>query len=461
MAVNWRGSRLARQSRPQGMSSPRDCDVRRAPRRCLPCGHRFARRRSDLELDRALGLVLQHDGARCDLLAMTDVAHPKDGHERHFANVCFKTAASPRVRTEGGCVAISADETELSNNIAGPTTEELGGESHVRDLRSGAHFPLPRGSFGTDGHGKRALIRTPKGALLPTGSTPDAPHHSLTNITTKLRAAGCVYAEDEARLLVAAGRPSELAAMIEQRAAGLPLEYILGWAEFCGRRIPLEAGVFIPRRRTEFLARQAVEIGRPGAVVLDLCCGSGAVGAVLAAAISRIDLLAADIDPVAVRCARHNLAPWGGKVYEGDLFAPLPLGLRGRVNLLVATAPYVPSKAIEGLPREARIHEPRLSLDGGPDGHHVQRRLAAHASLWLAPGGCLLMETGERQAAQTAEIFKRNGLMSRIVRSNDWDATVIIGTKRGGSCQRPRLDQGRCASLNHVRDQVGHQPDTC
>jgi release factor glutamine methyltransferase len=221
--------------------------------------------------------------------------------------------------------------------------------------------------------------------------------------------------------------------MVEQRAAGLPLEYILGWAEFCGQRIALEAGVFIPRRRTEFLAHQAVEMGRPGAIVLDLCCGSGAVGAVLAASISRINLLAADIDATAVRCARRNLAAWGGKVYEGDLFSPLPAAMQGCVNLLVANAPYVPSKAIETLPREARIHEPRLSLDGGPDGHQVQRRVAAQASRWLAPGGRLLMETGERQAAQTADIFSRNGLMSSTVRSEDWDATVIIGTKPGGA----------------------------
>ena len=253
--------------------------------------------------------------------------------------------------------------------------------------------------------------------------------HSLTDITLRLRAAGCVYAEEEARLLIAAGRAAELAAMVERRIAGWPLEHILGWAEFCGHRIALEAGVFIPRRRTEFLARQAVDMARPGAVVLDLCCGSGAVGVVLAACVGRVKVLAADIDPAATRCARHNLAPWGGHVYEGDLYAPLPAALQGRVDIVVANAPYVPSKAIETLPREARIHEPRLALDGGPDGHHVQRRVAAEAWRWLAPGGPLLMETGERQAAQTADIFSRNGLLSRTARSEDWDATVVIGTK--------------------------------
>ncbi len=217
--------------------------------------------------------------------------------------------------------------------------------------------------------------------------------------------------------------------MVERRVAGLPLEHILGWAEFCGQRIAVQAGVFIPRRRTEFLARQAAVLAKPGAVVLDLCCGSGAVGAVLAASVSRVNLLAADIDPAAIRCARRNLARWGGKVYEGDLFAPLPVAMQGHVDVLVANAPYVPSKAIETLPREARLHEPRLSLDGGPDGHGVQRRVADQASRWLAPGGHLLMETGEHQAEQTAEIFSRNGLFARTARSDDWDATVVIGSK--------------------------------
>lgn len=249
-------------------------------------------------------------------------------------------------------------------------------------------------------------------------------------IAARLRAAGCVYAEDEARLLMAAGRdPDELAAMVERRIAGAPLEYVLGWAEFCGQRIALDAGVFIPRRRTEFLVQRAIEKVRPGDVVMDLCCGSGAVGAAVAASRDRVDLHAADVDPVAVRCARRNLARWGGTVYEGDLFAPLPETLQGRVDLLVVNAPYVPSPALATLPREARLHEPRLSLDGGPDGHRVQRRVAAQASRWLAPGGHLLMETSEHQAAQLADIVGRHGLPARILRSDDWDATVIVGVQ--------------------------------
>jgi len=163
-------------------------------------------------------------------------------------------------------------------------------------------------------------------------------------IVPRLRAAGCVFAEDEARLLISAARtPADLAAMVDRRAAGLPLEHVLGWAQFCGLRIAVDPGVFVPRRRTEFLVRHATALARPRAVVVDLCCGSGAVGAALLAALDRVELYAVDLDPAAVRCARRNLAAAGGQAYVGDLYEPLPAALRGRVDVLVANAPYVPT----------------------------------------------------------------------------------------------------------------------
>jgi release factor glutamine methyltransferase len=250
-----------------------------------------------------------------------------------------------------------------------------------------------------------------------------------TLIVTRLRAAGCVYAEDEAQLLITtATTPAELDDMVDRRLAGLPLEHVLGWAEFCGLRITVEAGVFVPRRRTEFLVHQAAALAPPGAVVVDLCCGSGAVGAALAATLDRTELHAADIDPAAVRCARDNIPAALGHVYEGDLYAPLPATLRGRVDILAVNAPYVPTEAIGLMPPEARLHEPWVALDGGADGLDVQRRVAAEATQWLAPGGHLLIETSERQAASTAETFARNGLSPRITSSDELDATIVIGT---------------------------------
>jgi release factor glutamine methyltransferase len=248
-------------------------------------------------------------------------------------------------------------------------------------------------------------------------------------IVTTLRSAGCVFAEDEAHLLITtAATPADLAAMLARRVAGEPLEHVLGWAEFRGLRIAVDPGVFVPRRRTEFLAHQAAALAMPGAVVVDLCCGSGAVGAAVSAAVSGVDLYAVDIDPAAVACARRNVR---GHVYEGDLYEPLPETLRGRVDVLVANAPYVPTEAIALMPPEARIHEPRHALDGGTDGLEIQRRVTTAATAWLAPGGHLLIETSERQALSTAEAFERDGLTPRVVDCEELSATVVIGTNSG------------------------------
>jgi release factor glutamine methyltransferase len=274
------------------------------------------------------------------------------------------------------------------------------------------------------------------------------PPCSQSVIVARLRAAGCVFAEDEARLIISsAPTPADVVAMADRRAAGLPLEQILGWAQFCGLRIAVDPGVFVPRARTEFLVREAAAVvghlagtaDRAGngarAVVVDLCCGSGAVGAAVVAAAGRVALFAVDIDPAAVRCARRNVAAIGAHVYEGDLYGPLPARLRCGVDVLVANAPYVPTEAIGLLPPEARLHEPRVALDGGADGLDIQRRLAAEAPPWLAPGGHLLLETSEAQAPQTVEALARSGLSARIVRSDDLDATVVIAARpgRGGS----------------------------
>jgi release factor glutamine methyltransferase len=227
----------------------------------------------------------------------------------------------------------------------------------------------------------------------------------------------------------AAGTPAELDAMVSRRAAGEPLEQVIGWAEFCGLRIAVAPGVFVPRRRTEFLVRQAVALAPPRAVIVDLCCGAGAIGAALAAAVERAEVYAADIEPAAVRCARQNLP--AGRVYSGDLYEPLPAGLRGRVQILAANVPYVPTAEIGYLPPEARVHEPATALDGGQDGLDVLRRVAAGAPAWLAPGGHLLSETSERQAQLAEEVLAAAGLTARVVSSVDEDATVVIGRRPG------------------------------
>jgi release factor glutamine methyltransferase len=258
--------------------------------------------------------------------------------------------------------------------------------------------------------------------------------HAQVLVAERLRAAGCVFAEDEAQLLVnAALTPAALEEMLGRRVAGLPLEQILGWAEFFGLRIAVEPGVFVPRRRTEFLVSKAIDLadcagGSP--VVIDLCCGSGAVAAALADAVSGLELYAADIDPAAVRYARRNIG-MAGTVFDGDLYAALPINLRGRVDVLMANAPYVPTGALGLMPPEARLHEPRAALDGGTDGLDIQRRVVDAAHEWLAPGGHLLVETGPRQLNETAAIFERHSFAAQVQFSAELDAAVVIGTILG------------------------------
>ncbi len=267
--------------------------------------------------------------------------------------------------------------------------------------------------------------------------SPSPASPSLSAIVTRLRAAGCVFAEEEARLLVSAARSSgELTALVERRAAGLPLEHVVGWAEFRGLRVAVDPGVFVPRRRTEFLVERAVALaGRAAAgrtrqlVVVDLCCGSGALGSALAAEAGPVELHAADVDPAAVRCARRNVAAAGGRVYEGDLYAPLPAGLRGRVGVLLANVPYVPTARVRLLPAEARDHEARVALDGGADGLDVLRRVAADAARWLEPGGHLLSEIGEEQVAAAVDAVTAGGLAAAVARCAALGATVVIGTR--------------------------------
>ncbi|MFI8535708.1 putative protein N(5)-glutamine methyltransferase [Streptomyces aquilus] len=260
-------------------------------------------------------------------------------------------------------------------------------------------------------------------------SSPSAPA-SRDAVVAALRAAGCVFAEDEAELILAAARtPDELAAMVDRRATGVPLELVVGWAEFRGLRITVEPGVFVPRRRTEFLVEQALAHAPAASVVVDLCCGSGAVGAALADALGGAELHAADIDPAAVRCAHRNVAAHDGHVHAGDLFEALPERLRGRVDILAANVPYVPTEEVALLPAEARDHEPLVALDGGSDGLDVLRRVAAAAPDWLAPGGCLLVETSERQAPAAVDAFTRSGLTTRLLGSQELYAHVVIGVR--------------------------------
>lgn len=246
------------------------------------------------------------------------------------------------------------------------------------------------------------------------------------DLVLRLRAAGCVFAEDEARVLTEhASDPAQLEDLVARRVAGEPLEHLVGWVDFAGLRVAVGRGVFVPRQRTAYLVELAIPV-TPGGVVVDLCCGSGALGLAVAARVAGVELHAVDVEPAAVACARRNLVGVG-TAYDGDLAAPLPDRLRGRVDVLLANVPYVPTDAIALMPPESRDHEPLVSVDGGADGLDVLRRVAALAPAWLAPGGTVWVETSEAQAEAAAAAFGSAGLAAAAHHEDETGATVVSG----------------------------------
>ncbi len=136
----------------------------------------------------------------------------------------------------------------------------------------------------------------------------------------------------------------------------------------------------------------------------------------------------ADLDPVAVRCARRNLP--AGQVWEGDLYAALPDHLRGRADVLVVNAPYVPTSAIATMPPEARDHEPRSALDGGLDGLDVHRRVAAGADAVAAAatGSSSSRPGGSRRPRSTA-LLAAAGLVAEVVTDDDVGGVAVLARR--------------------------------
>lgn len=249
------------------------------------------------------------------------------------------------------------------------------------------------------------------------------------DLIARLRAAGCVFAEEEAAILVsAADDPVQLERLVTQRESGVPLEHVVGWVDFAGHRTAIDPGVFVPRPRSELLVTCARAAVHPGGIVLDLCCGSGAIGLAVASGFD-VELVATDVDAAAVANARRNVEPEGGRVFAGDLYDSLPADLRGRVTVITVIAPYVPTSEIGLLPHEARDFEPLSALDGGADGLNVVRRVVAEAPAWLATGGKLFTEVSERQLDVASELVTAAGLLASVVSDDDADSWVLVASR--------------------------------
>jgi len=225
--------------------------------------------------------------------------------------------------------------------------------------------------------------------MIPVGST-DA--GLADEIEPRLAAAGCVAAREEAALLVQhAPDRATLDRWVAARCDGTPLAWLIGWTDVGGVRVAVDPGVYVPRPQTAELARRAAEAMPRGGRLLDLCAGSGAIAAFVAATRPDVTVVAIDVDPVATRCARRNGVPAAVASAEA---VPLPTAA---VDVVTAVAPYVPSGELPYLPSDVVRHEPLVALDGGVDGLHVVRSVIAAATRVLRPGGWLLLELGGDQ----------------------------------------------------------------
>src|SRR3954451_20064917 len=196
-------------------------------------------------------------------------------------------------------------------------------------------------------------------------------------IAERLAAAGFIAAPEEAEDLRAAARGNGflLDSMVSQRLEGQPLAWITGRTVFCGLEVQIDPGVYVPRTHGGGPAERAAELLPERGFAIDLCTGSGAIAMVLSHRRPGARVLATDVDPVAVDCARAN----GVAAHRGDLFSALPPGIDGLADVVVAVVPYVPEAELGLLQRDRLRFETRLSYDGGRDGLAVLRRIPREA----------------------------------------------------------------------------------
>ena len=243
-------------------------------------------------------------------------------------------------------------------------------------------------------------------------------------VARALADAGCIAPAEEADELIraAAGDPGALRALVARRADGEPLAWLTGTVEFCGLEVLVAPGVYVPRGQTEALARRAAALLPAAGTALDLCTGCGAIAVVMGATVPSARVLAADLDGAAVACARKNRV----EALDGFLDDPLPSALEGRVDVLTAVVPYVPTGALRLLPRDVQAFEPRLALDGGEEGLDLLGEVAGRSTRWLRPGGSLLLELGGEQAQPMGALLSGLGFSGvDVMRDEDGDPRGI------------------------------------
>jgi release factor glutamine methyltransferase len=247
------------------------------------------------------------------------------------------------------------------------------------------------------------------------------------SLSALLAREGFIAAEEESQELLtyAGGDAALLDSGVRRRLTGEPLAWITGRASFCGVEVHVHPHVYVPRWLSEPLARRAVDRLPEDGTAIDLCTGSGAIASILSVNRPRARVVASDVDARAVACAVAN----GVEVYLGDLFAPLPSELKGRVDVVVGVVPYVPTPELPLLQRDTFTFETPLSYDGGADGTDILRRVLRESPRFLRHGGALLLELGGVQAGLLADELNRLGYVDlTILRDDDGDVRGIEAT---------------------------------
>jgi release factor glutamine methyltransferase len=253
--------------------------------------------------------------------------------------------------------------------------------------------------------------------------------HDREGLVALLEREGFVAAAEEADELLdsAAGDPARLGALVARRLTGEPLAWITGSVMFCGLEIRVDPGVYVPRPQSEALALRAAERLPARGTAIDLCTGAGAIARTLMALRPGAQVVASDLDARAVACATAN----GVDAHRGDLFAPLPAELAGRVDVVAGVVPYVPTPELPLLQRDTFTFESTLPYDGGPDGTGVLRRVLAEAPRFLRPGGAVLLELGGGQAeALEDELARRGYARAEVLVDEDGDVRGVEATWR-------------------------------
>lgn len=225
--------------------------------------------------------------------------------------------------------------------------------------------------------------------------------------------------------------------LVQKRLAGIPLQHLEGTVQFGPIDLRTDGRALVPRPETERLWEEAgAALGEagPGTVIVDLCTGGGNLALALKHRFPLAQVYATDLAGEALALAEENAAALQLDVMflHGDLFAPLPSELYGRVDLLVANPPYVTEAEFDRLPVDVRDHDPRQALVAGPRGDEVLAQIAADAYWWMGTGGWLFCEIGETQSERALELF--GAYLDVEVRPDLTGRPRILVGRKGGRC---------------------------